>query len=306
MTSVKAYFQLLRLPNVVTAIADILAGYLFMGGVLTGEGASTGVTRLAILAGASACLYMAGVVLNDFFDFEQDAGERPQRPLPSGQIARRHAGWLGMTLLIAGVGLAQFVPGVTRLLAVMLGVCILLYDGVLKRTPAGPPCMGMCRALNLLMGMSAAEVVFGSSSFFAAFGSSGFYAAGIVGMYVTSLTGFARHEATGGSRLQLRLAGAGMLVALLGVGGLYWLDDRTPWLVFIVAGVLASELLEPIRAAVKNPGPHTVQSVVKQGILLLVFVDAGLVFAVRGFELALLVAALWVPSRLLGRFIRMT
>lgn len=297
MTSAKAYFQLLRLPNVVTAIADILAGYLFVGGVLTGEGASAGVARLAILAGASACLYMAGVVLNDFFDFEQDTQERPERPLPSGQIARRHAGWFGMTLLIAGVSLAQFVPGTTRMLAVMLGACILLYDGVLKRTPAGPPCMGMCRALNLLMGMSAAGV---------AFGSSGFYAAGIVGIYVTSLTGFARHEATGGSRLQLRLAGAGMLVALLGVGGLYWLDDRTPWVVFIVAGLLAGELLSPIRAAVQRPGPHTVQSVVKQGILLLVFVDAGLVFAVRGVELALLVAALWLPSRVLGRFIRMT
>lgn len=297
MTSAKAYLQLLRLPNVVTAIADILAGYLFVGGVLTGEGASAGVTRLAILAGASACLYMAGVVLNDFFDFEQDAQERPQRPLPSGQIARRHAGWLGMTLLIAGVGLAQFVPGVTRLLAVMLGACILLYDGVLKRTPAGPPCMGMCRALNLLLGMSAAG---------GTFGSSGFYAAAIVGLYVTSLTGFARHEATGGSRLQLRLAGAGMLVALLGVGGLYWLDDRTPGVVFIVAGLLASKLLSPIRAAVRRPGPHTVQSVVKQGILLLVFVDAGLVFAVREVELALLVAALWLPSWLVGRFIRMT
>ena len=200
-------------------------------------------------------------------------------------------------MLIAGVGLAQFVPGETGMLAVMLGACILLYDGVLKRTLAGPPCMGMCRALNLLLGMSAAP---------GALGDSGFYAAGIVGIYVTALTAFARHEATGGSRFQLRLAGAGMLVALVGIGGLYWLDDRAWWPVFIVAGLLASELLSPIRTAVKNPGPKTVQSVVQQGILLLVFLDAGLVFAVRGFELALVVAALWLPSRLLARYVRMT
>ena len=297
MNSANAYLQLLRLPNVVTAVADVLAGYLFVGGMLSGPGAGVGVIHLAILSAASACLYSAGVVLNDFFDFEQDARQRPQRPLPSGQIRRRTAGWLGLALLIAGVGATQFLPGVTRLIGLMLGGCILLYDGVLKRTPAGPVCMGVCRALNLSLGMSAAGDPVGVSAL---------YAAGIVGLYVTSLTGFARHEATGGHRTGLLVAGGGMLVALAAIAGLYWLDERTSWYVFVVAGLLVSELVSPIRDAVSHPEPSIVQAVVKRSILLLVFIDAGLVLAVGDLGSALLVAALWVPSRLLARAIRVT
>src|SRR5947208_8717609 len=81
-----------------TAVADVLAG-----GAVAGLGHSG---RLRWLIGATACLYAGGVVLNDFFDRDLDARERPERPLPSGRVPPAHAAALGTGLLIGGIALA--------------------------------------------------------------------------------------------------------------------------------------------------------------------------------------------------------
>src|SRR6266852_4753634 len=84
----RAYAQLVRLPNVFTAMADIVLGWL--GARATGT-PDTRWPGFALLLAASACLYSGGMVWNDFFDVEQDRRERPYRPLPSGRITRRAA-----------------------------------------------------------------------------------------------------------------------------------------------------------------------------------------------------------------------
>ena len=92
--------RLVRLPNVFTVVADIVMGFLFVRPSLQ----PIGLFLLAL--GASVSLYWAGMVLNDFFDFEQDLRQRPQRPLPSGRIGRRAALLTGWGLLALGVTLA--------------------------------------------------------------------------------------------------------------------------------------------------------------------------------------------------------
>ncbi len=78
---VKAYLQLIRLPNVFTAMADSLAGGLLVRGVL-------GETRDWLpLVLASAATYAGGIALNDVFDVEIDRVERPNRPIPSGRVS---------------------------------------------------------------------------------------------------------------------------------------------------------------------------------------------------------------------------
>src|SRR5262249_61032160 len=62
----KPYAQLIRLPNVFTALADICLGALAVGAL---PGRWLPFTFLLL---ASACLYSAGMVWNDYFDFEQD------------------------------------------------------------------------------------------------------------------------------------------------------------------------------------------------------------------------------------------
>src|SRR5262249_55021182 len=79
------FARLLRLPNVFTAFADILLGTI---AAATWRENPFGAALLLL---ASGSLYCAGMVWNDYFDFEEDKRERPFRPIPAGQIARNTA-----------------------------------------------------------------------------------------------------------------------------------------------------------------------------------------------------------------------
>ena len=128
--SVVSILQLIRLPNVITAAADGVAGWLLVGG------ASSEPSAWPALAGASMCLYAAGMALNDYFDLDVDRRERPGRPLPSGRVAAGVAaaiGWAGLTLglvlaLVAGEGGLSS----TLIVGVLLALAILSYDAGLK------------------------------------------------------------------------------------------------------------------------------------------------------------------------------
>src|SRR5438477_9048609 len=135
-----AYAQLVRLPNVFTAFADIGLGVLASGGGSWRWWVSAGLLLLA-----SGCLYSGGMVWNDYFDLDQDRRERPFRPLPSGRVTRRAAFWLGVSLLAAGLllpsALGVLVPPDDApwfrsplLPAAGLVLAIVLYDAWLKRT----------------------------------------------------------------------------------------------------------------------------------------------------------------------------
>lgn len=184
-----AYLQLIRLPNVVTAAADSLAGWL----LVTGSFAEPG--RWLPLLAVSMVLYASGTILNDYFDFEVDRLERPGRPLPSGRVSKRTALWLGGMGLALGPALA-FTSGSpsSGLLAVVLAIAILAYDAGLKHTWLGAAAMGTCRALNLLLGMSHATAFGGQFAWLAAAG---------YGIFVAGITLASRSEAFGGGRKTL-------------------------------------------------------------------------------------------------------
>ena len=74
----KEYLLLIRLPNVFTVPSNILAGYF--AAITLAEADSA---HLVALVAPSCLLYVAGIVLNDYFDIEIDKRERPFRPLPS-------------------------------------------------------------------------------------------------------------------------------------------------------------------------------------------------------------------------------
>jgi len=148
-TRIPAWVRLVRLPNLFTAIADPLAGW-FVVGISTGAPA----WALLPLLGASAGLYAGGIVVNDVGDYSVDCAERPDRPLPRGDISRRAAARLGALLLGGGVILASAAGLRTLGIAAALALLILLYNWRAKRSAvAGPVVLGVCRAGNLLLGM---------------------------------------------------------------------------------------------------------------------------------------------------------
>ncbi len=182
----KPYLQLVRLPNVFTAAADSLAGWMLVRGNLEQPG------RWLPLVLASMSIYAAGIALNDWFDYAIDLQERPNRPLPSGRISRRFAGSLGMALLVLGPVLAALSGSIaSAATAIMLAACVLGYDAGLKRTWLGPEVMGACRGLNLLLGMSQAPS-FG--------GPIAWLVAGSMVVYVAGITWISRSETHSGAR----------------------------------------------------------------------------------------------------------
>ncbi len=300
--TITAYLQLVRLPNVLTAAADSLAGWLLVGGTL-GEW-----DRWLPMAIASMILYAAGTALNDVFDMEIDREERPGRPLPSGRASYRTAamlGGMGLTLAPAIAGASGSV--VPSFVAAMLALVIFAYDVQVKRTYLGPVFMGACRGLNLLMGMSAASEMGGPAAWLSALA---------YGVFVAGITVISRSETHEGER-QGVIGGLAILdLGLLGLAAAAmahrWFPEmmtgRSPSLLagLVVIGLIAALVNRAAWIAIRDPQPRTIQRTVKTGILSLVWLNVGLVAAVRGIEPAAAVAVFWVPAYLLGRWLYST
>jgi 4-hydroxybenzoate polyprenyltransferase len=301
----------MRLPNVFTALADVTMGFLFARQSLEPLGA------FVCLATATALLYTAGMVLNDVFDIDIDTRERPQRPLPSGQISLPLARALGFAMLALGVlfgwlaGLVFAQPGApawrSGVVASLLAALVILYDAWLKRTPLGPLGMGACRLANVLLGMSLSQ----SAGLSAALGYTPdqLLAAGGIGLYIVGVTWFARNEAGKSPVWQLLAA---MTVMAAGVGLLavipLWRSVLfpQPWMFQVLLGLLALTVLRRCLAAVLDPSPQNVQAAVKHSILSLIWLDAALCAAVAPLPYAFAIAALLIPALLLGRWVYST
>jgi 4-hydroxybenzoate polyprenyltransferase len=145
MISGSALVRLVRAPAALTVLGDTLVGAAAVGRPLRGR-------RLALPV-ASVALYWAGMVLNDYADRAVDARERPERPIPSGQISPPHALAVAGGLAAGGLALAAAGGGRDAFrVAVLLTGTIWAYDCWLKNTPAGPAGMAACRGLDVLLG----------------------------------------------------------------------------------------------------------------------------------------------------------
>jgi 4-hydroxybenzoate polyprenyltransferase len=285
MSALRTYAQLVRLPNLPTALADVCLGALATGALPRRW------PHFLLLLLASGCLYCGGMVWNDFFDVEQDKRERPFRPIPSGRVTRRQAGWFGAGLLAAGVVWAALAGAV--LLGLALVAAILLYDGWLKRTPAGPVAMGACRFLNVLLAVS----VSGSLAW-----PLGPHLALVVGLYIVGVTWFARTEARASSQAALKGAAAVMLGAfVLAVALPTHLPPGagSPLFPYLLVG-LGFLIGLPVCRAVASPTPVLVQAAVKRCLIGLVLLDAVLAAGVAGAA-GLLILVLLAPSLYLNR-----
>jgi 4-hydroxybenzoate polyprenyltransferase len=300
--ALKPYLQLVRLPNVFTAAADSLAGWLLVRGSFDEPG------MWVPLVLASACTYAGGIVLNDVFDFEVDRVERPQRPLPSGRIGRRFAAVLGIALLVAGLILAAVSRTRHGLIveAALIG-CVLAYNAGLKRSALGPEVMGACRGLNLLLGMSQSAQLGGPVGWLAAVAYAGF---------VAGVTWISRSEVHSGLwkniAVGLTLQNAAFLGLLLASTKpeMFPNPGDQPTIVNVagqcVLVVIAIAVNGRSIAALRSPSPALIQRAVKFGILSLVWLHVGLVLAVRGPLDALAVGLFWVPATFVGRWIYST
>ncbi len=301
------YLELVRLPNLFTAMADVAMGFLFVQAIIGPD--DPVLLQLALLMAASTVLYAGGVVLNDLCDLDFDSELRPERPLPSGRISHDTASRLGWGLLLSGIALGllvSFLVGHPKpaIVACALAACIVAYDVWLKRTPLGPVAMGGCRMLNVLLGMS---VLAGPWQ------TSHWLAAGAIGTYIVGVTWFARSEAGESKRLTLTLATG---VILLGIGMLAMLPayvkdvapliEQQPSNWYLLIGVLGAMIGWRCLRAIGNPTPISVQMAVRHCILSIVMLDTVACYVVRDIFPSTLILLLLFPAMFAGKWIRST
>lgn len=312
-----AYLKLFRIPNVFTALADVLMGFLVIHQQLTPLG------PLVCLLIASACIYTAGMVLNDVYDIEVDRLQRPQRPLPAGDISWAHARRLGFGLLIVGVlvatatglwGDSSSVAWRSGLIALLLALCVLFYDRVFKKTAVAPLLMGGCRFFNVLLGMSFVTALSEVSGW--GYAPHQWMIAGGLGCYIAGVTWFARTEARVSSRWQLAAAvfvmAAGILLLarypmVLSESQRQNLLQLPADIVFLLFGVLGLTIIYRCLIAVCDPVPGRVQMAVKHCLQSLIILDAAVAASVaKSRPEAFLVLLLLFPMVVLGRWFRST
>ena len=137
-----------RVSNLPTVWTNTLAGAVLAGAAAFGA-------EFAAMLVAFSLFYTGGMFLNDAFDAQYDAAQRPERPIPSGEVGRREVyGWgfgmmaAGVALLAAvGLGMGARTGMLPALAGIALAATITYYDWHHKGNVFSPVVMGLCRVL---------------------------------------------------------------------------------------------------------------------------------------------------------------
>ena len=287
-----AYLQMMRPANIVTAWADILAGFAASGAV--------GLLNIQVLGWlllATTGLYGGGIVLNDVFDAELDAKERPERPIPSGRASRQGATLLGSALLVTGVVAAAQVSLLSATLACGIALAATLYDAVGKHHPIlGPVNMGACRGGNLLLGISAVPAMIGEHWFLAV----------IPIIYIAAVTTISRGEVHGAKNITGTIALLLIGLVIAGLLSLGLLQDYQVLAALPFVALFAVRVLLPFIKAVREPKPEQIRIAVKAGVLSLIVLDATVAAGFASLPYGLLVLSLLPISMALAQIFAVT
>jgi hypothetical protein len=158
--------------------------------------------------------------------------------------------------------------------------------------------MGLCRFLNVLLGLSVAA---------GELPDWGLHLAAAVGVYIVGVTWFARTEARTSKQSTLIAAAGVMLMGLvIALAVPTWFPPGTcsPLFPYLLV-LLGLAVGVPICRAIADPTPGLVQTAIKRAIIGLVLLDAALATATAGL-IGLAILLLLLPAMYLGRWIYST
>jgi hypothetical protein len=289
----RSFLSLVRIPTVFSSMSNAYAGYFLAGGRTFSPQLAAGIV-------AAALFIMAGMALNDVADKDVDAKERPNRPIPSGAIPLGTAWGLSLGMMALGLGLLWFANPVSVGVGAALCLAIFAYNFALKGGWAGPAAMGLCRALNLLTGMS---LTWAALPHPATIALPAWIALASLWAYIALVTFLARDEVGGNSRRRsvLFLSGLGLWFMAWCAADLTWFRSQIlmvlPWL------GLALFLRKPVRNLATDPSPKHTGQMVGAMLRMVPLVDVLAMLANSVPPEYALAGALWiVPAFAVGKW----
>lgn len=278
----------MRPANIVTSVADVLAGIAITGYFLN---QNVDYYPLLLLCISTIGLYGGGIVFNDVFDADLDRTERPERAIPSGAIKLSEAVMLGLALLFIGV-LSAFIYTIqSGLIALCIALFALLYNKFGKHHSfLGPLNMGLCRGLNLLLGIS----ILASSL-------EEWYFLGIIPLlYIFSITMISQGEVHGSKRTKLYLGAVLYLIVIGCILYVSYLQDEL-YIALLLLIPFAWMVFNPLLKAIRKPIGKNIGKAVKAGVISLILMDAAWAAAFGQMYFALIIALLLPLSLLLAK-----
>lgn len=288
------YITLCRPANVITAMADVLAG-ISIALFYSIDAPGNFYLHTLLLLITTAALYAGGIVFNDLFDADTDRIERPERMIPSGIVSKKAALLMGSILFLIALFCSAAVHTSSFLIACAIALFALLYDYKSKQYPiAGPLNMGLCRGLNLLLGVSLLPNIPVQAIW------PGF----VPLIYIFAVTTISRDEVHGGKKKNLAAA----FILYLFVFLLLYLFARN---IKMYAGLwlllpFSISILWPLYKAWQNPGAKNIIKAVKAGVLSIILLDATWAAIHHQLLLCGIILCLLPLSILLGKYFAIT
>lgn len=297
-----AYLQLMRPANIITAIADILLGFFLAFAVAEKDLLHHILSEidwpsLCLLVLATIGLYGGGVVFNDFFDAELDAVERPERPIPSGDATKQGASILGACLLAMGISSAFAVNNTSGGIAIAIAALVLTYDSVAKHhVVVGPVIMGMCRAGNLLLGISVVPAIL-----------SGYWFLCLIPLiYTQGITLISRGEVNTVNKGTMYAGLTCYCLVVMFLISLTFVEGFEEWHSLPFFLLFSYMVLPPAFKAALGRDPLMARTAVKASVVAMIIMDATIAAGFAGWIIGLIILFLLPLSRWMAKYFTVT
>jgi 4-hydroxybenzoate polyprenyltransferase len=238
-------------------------------------------------------LYAGGVAFNDVADAELDAIERPERPIPSGRASKSKAMMMSLSLLVFGVIAAAQVNWIAAALALSVALLAVGYDywGKHQRI-LGPINMGLCRSVNLVLGISVAPEILET-----------IWPIGVIPLiYVAAITMISRGEVHGKNRKSLYFGGVMYGSIFLLILAMAYVKSPFYYQVLPFLALLAYMIFPPLLKAIQTQEPKFIGKSVKAAVISLIIVNASIAAAFSGWPVGIIVLlllpiSLWLAKK---------